>query len=185
MDNNEISRHVQWDEAAFHWLYDEYYKSLVAYAMRFIGIQERGEDIVQEVFVHIYNTRQQFESFLSLRNYLFRSVRNHCLDDLRHRSVVESYNESVVSQGEATTEDDEADSFREEFYRRMFRLIDSMPPRQRSVFVEAMKGKTNKEIADKLGVSIDTVKTQKKRGMKLLRDKLSQSEFVVAVLLFM
>ncbi len=184
MKIEEITRLVQWDEASFHWLYDEYYKSLVAYAMHLTGNQDLGEDIVQEVFVHIYDTRQQFTSFPSLRSYLYNSVRNRCVDDKRHRGVVEVYNKTMASQGEASTEDDEANSYREEFYRRLFRLIDAMPLRQRTVFVEAMNGKSNKEIADALGVSIDTVKTQKKRGLKILREKLNRHEFIF-VLLFM
>lgn len=185
MEINEITRLVQWDETSFHWLYNAYYKSLVAYAMRLIGNQQRGEDIVQEVFVHIYDTRQQFASFPSLRCYLYNSVRNRCVDDKRHRGVVEVYNKTMASQGEASTEDDEANSYREEFYRRLFRLIDAMPLRQRTVFVEAMKGKSNKEIAEALGVSIDTVKSQKKRGLKMLREKMHQQEFMIVLLLML
>ena len=79
-----------------------------------------------------------------------------------------------------TEEDDEA-SFREEFYRRLFKVIDSMPPRQRAVFVAAMEGKSNKEIALELGVSVDTVKTQKKRGMKTLREEMSDGRMAKAL----
>lgn len=175
VDITDISRLVQWDEASFHWLYSEYYKSLVSYAVRIIGDIGRGEDIVQELFVKIYDTRQPFASFQSLRTYLYNSVRNRCVDDLRHRSVVNDFNTVAASQGERTTDDDD-DSYREEFYRRLFRLIDALPPRQRAVFAAAMEGKSNKEIAEELGVSIDTVKTQKKRGMKMLRGKLNRGD---------
>lgn len=179
---SDITRLNLWNEASFHWLYDEYYKSLVGYAMRLLGDMGRAEDIVQELIVSIYDTRRQFASFQALRTYLYNSVRNRCIDVLRHLSVVDGYSKAVASHGEATTEDDD-DSYREEFYRRLFRLIDAMPSRQRDVFVAAMDGMSNKEIAEKLGVSIDTVKTQKKRGMKLLRTNMNAHDVVLLLLL--
>lgn len=169
---NDISRLAEWDEASFHWLYREYYKSLVAYAMRFLDDASHAEDIVEELFVRLYDTRPQFVSFQALRHYLYNCVCHRCIDYIRHRDTVNNVAKEMASGGEAAIEEDEAACFREEFYRRLFKTIDSMPARQRAVFVAAMEGKTNKEIAEELGVSIDTVKTQKKRGMKTLREEM-------------
>lgn len=182
IDITDISRLMEWDETSFHWLYREYYKSLVAHAMRLIGDAPCAEDIVEELFVHIYDTRQTFTSFQALRNYLYSSVYHRCIDNLRHNKTVNLFAQDPTLRGEAMTEeeDDEA-SFREEFYRRLFKVIDSMPPRQRAVFVAAMEGKSNKEIALELGVSVDTVKTQKKRGMKTLREEMSDGRMAKAL----
>lgn len=56
IDITDISRLMEWDETSFHWLYREYYKSLVAHAMRLIGDAPCAEDIVEELFVHTYTT---------------------------------------------------------------------------------------------------------------------------------
>ena len=172
---------MEWDETSFHWLYREYYKSLVAHAMRLIGDAPCAEDIVEEIFVHIYDTRQTFTSFQALRNYLYSSVYHRCIDNLRHNKTVNLFAQDPTLRGEAMTEEDDEASFREEFYRRLFKVIDSMPPRQRAVFVAAMEGKSNKEIALELGVSVDTVKTQKKRGMKTLREEMSDGRMAKAL----
>lgn len=185
IDITDISRLVEWDETSFHWLYREYYKSLVAYAMHFIDDAQGSEDIVEELFVHIYDTRQTFASFQTLRKYLYGSVYHRCIDYLRHSKTVNLFAQGTTPQGEATTEDDDEESFREEFYRRLFKVIDSMPPRQRAVFVAAMEGKSNKEIATELGISIDTVKTQKKRGMKTLRAEMNDGKMGKALSLLL
>ena len=180
-DITDISRLVEWDETSFHWLYREYYKSLVAYGIRFVDNTQCAEDIVEELFVHIYDTRLTFASFHALRNYLYSSVYHRCIDIMRHGKTVDLFVQEATSHGEAMIEDDETSSFREEFYRRLFKSIDSMPSRQRVVFVAAMEGKSNKEIAEELGISIDTVKTQKKRGMKTLREEMKGGKFANAL----
>ena len=103
------------------------------------------------------------------------------IDNLRHNKTVNLFAQDPTLRGEAMTEEDDEASFREEFYRRLFKVIDSMPPRQRAVFVAAMEGKSNKEIALELGVSVDTVKTQKKRGMKTLREEMSDGRMAKAL----
>ncbi len=181
----DISRLVEWDEASFHWLYREYYKSLVAYALRFLDDVSHAEDIVEELFVHLYDSRPAIASFQALRRYLYSSVCHRCIDDIRHRDTINTFAKEMASHGEATMEEDNAASFHEEFYRRLFKIIDSMPARQRAVFVAAMEGKTNKEIAEELGVSIDTVKTQKKRGMKTLREEMNTTDANILLDMFL
>lgn len=180
-DITDISRLVEWDETSFHWLYREYYKSLVAYGIRFVDNTQCAEDIVEELFVHIYDTRQTFTSFRALRNYLYSSVYHRCIDIMRHGKTVDLFAQELTSHGEAMIDDDETASFREEFCRRLFKSIDAMPSRQRAVFVAAMEGKSNKEIAEELGISIDTVKTHKKRGMKTLREEMKGGKFANAL----
>lgn len=185
IDITEISRLVEWDETSFHWLYREYYKSLVAYAMRFLDDVSHAEDIVEDLFVHLYDTRPAIGSFLALRRYLYSSVCHRCIDYIRHRDTINTFAKEMASNGEVTIEEDQVASFREEFYRRLFKVIDSMPTRQRAVFVAAMEGKTNKEIAEELDVSIDTVKTQKKRGIRTLRKELSSANTNIYLDLFL
>ena len=180
-DITDISRLVEWDETSFHWLYREYYKSLVTYAMHLVDDMPCAEDIVEELFVHIYDTRLPFASFQALRNYLYSSVYHRCIDNMRHNKTVNLFAQETARHGEAMIDDDETASFREEFYRRLFKVIDAMPPRQRAVFVAAMDGKSNKEIAEELGISVDTVKTQKKRGMKTLREDMNDGRMASAL----
>lgn len=153
--------------------------------MRFLDDASHAEDIVEELFVHLYDTRPPMASFQALRRYLYSSVCHRCIDQIRHRDTVNNFAREMASNGEATMEEDDAASFREEFYRRLFIVIDSMPARQRAVFAAAMEGKSNKEIADELGISTDTVKTQKKRGMKTLREEMGSTDANILLDLFL
>ncbi len=70
--------------------------------------------------------------------------------------------------------DDTLDIFnKEEIYRQLFAAIDELPPRQKEVFLLCMEGKKNREIAEQLDISAETVKVQKRRAIARLRDKLS------------
>lgn len=153
--------------------------------MRFIDDMPCAEDIVEELFVHIFDTRQTFTSFHALRNYLYGSVYHRCIDNMRHNKAIKLFAQETTSCRDAMIEDEEAACFREEFYRRLFKIIDTMPSRQRAVFVAAMDGKSNKEIAEELGISVDTVKTQKKRGMKTLREEMKDSSMASALKCFL
>ena len=75
--------------------------------------------------------------------------------------------------------EEEDDFFTEEIFRQLFMTIDSLPERCKQVFLLHMEGKKNEEIAAALYVSLETVKTQKKRAMSLLRKKLSPYHFAL------
>lgn len=162
------------DETAFHWLYKQYYKALVGYAIQIVGEKEVAEDVVAELFSGIIERRRTFLSMISLKVYLFNSVRNASLDYLRHKDVEQEYIEKMAGEfceyPSIGSVDDEA--FDEEVYRQLFLIIDTLPDRCREIFLMHMDGKKNAEIADILQLSLETVKTQKRRAMAYLRKKL-------------
>ena len=82
-----------------------------------------------------------------------------------------------------TGEEDEEGFFSEEVYRQLFETIDALPERCREVFLMYMEGRKNEEVATALHVSIETVKTQKKRAMSILRKKLGAYQFLLLQLL--
>ena len=157
MTNNEISIEQinKLDAAAFRLLYKNYYKALVCYAITIVGDSESAEDIVQELFSTIWEKKMFFRSLASFRVYLYNSVRN------------------------ASLEEEEEGFFSEEVYRQLLQTIDALPDRCKEVFLMYMEGKKNEEIATALHVSLETVKTQKKRAMSFLRKKLGSYHFLL------
>ena len=89
------------------------------------------------------------------------------------QKIIESHHEYRVG------DEEEDDFFTEEIFRQLFMTIDSLPERCKQVFLLHMEGKKNEEIAAALYVSLETVKTQKKRAMSLLRKKLSPYHFAL------
>lgn len=187
MGSNEISIEQinKLDVTAFRLLYKSYYKGLVCYAMQIIGTSESAEDIVQELFSTIWAKKMVFQSLVSFKAYLYNSVRNASLDYLKHKNIEGNYLQKMLDAHPAyrTGEEDEEGFFSEEVYRRLFETIDALPERCREVFLMYMEGKKNEEVAQALHVSIETVKTQKKRAMSILRKKLSSYQFLLLQLL--
>ena len=162
--------------SAFKVLYDEYYRALVLYAVNFVGSVHVAEDIVQELFVSIWEKQTVFLSFTSFRTYLYNSVRNASLDYLKHQDVEAKYIESL---SESYREMDDSDRLVEEEVRRLlYKEIDRLSPQMRKIFLMYMEGKKNEEIARALDVSTETVKTQRKRALKLLKSRMGSLYFV-------
>lgn len=189
MDSNEISIEQinKLDVTAFRLLYKGYYRALVCYAMQIIKEAGTAEDIVQELFSVIWEKKVVFRSLSSFKSYLYNSVRNASFDYLKHKDVESTYLQKVIDTHQAykIDEGEEEDFFSEEVYRQLFRTIDELPDRCREVFLMYMEGKKNEEIAAALHVSLETVKTQKKRAMAVLRKKLGSYHFLLLQMLLL
>ena len=188
MTNNEIfEKQVNLQDAdSFRLLYKDYYRALVCYAAQITGEIGASEDIVQELFSTIWEKKVTFQSLHALKAYLYNSARNASLDYLKHKDVENNYlqksieNHPIYNPGE----DNDDDFFGEEIYRQLIQTIQQLPERCKVVFLLHMEGKKNEEIAQALHVSLETVKTQKKRAMSFLRKKLSPSSYLLCSLLF-
>lgn len=165
--------------SAYHQLYDEYYKVLVLYAINFLSSQQAAEDIVQELFATMWEKKMKFLSLPSFRTYLYNSVRNASLNYLKHQNVESLYLEHLANTYREIIEEEEEDTNEEEVYRLLFRAIDKLPTRCREVFLLHMDGKKNEEIATLLGISIETVKTQKKRAIQFIKEQMGTYYFLL------
>ncbi len=172
-----------WSEQEFKSQYVRYYRALVVYVLKAIADENAAQDIVQEVFLNILRLKRTFRDELQLRSYLYASARNKALDYLKHLNVEQTFI-SKVKDGTscyAITASGEEEFFTEEVYRRLFELVDALPPRQRDVFVKLMEGKKLHEIAEEMNVSFETVRTQKARGLSVLRKHMNPEMAVVLI----
>lgn len=163
--------------SAYKILYKEYYKLLVLYSVNFVEHLNIAEDIVQGLFASIWEKQTTFISLSSFRVYLYNSVKNASLDYLKHLNVEKKYIASPEhTLGEVSTEQI---CLEEEIRRLLYKEIDNLPYKMRKIFLLYMRGKKNEEIAAMLNISIETVKTQKKRALKHIKSK-----FVPLIYLF-
>ncbi|KAB6221101.1 sigma-70 family RNA polymerase sigma factor, partial [Bacteroides xylanisolvens] len=102
---------------------------------------------------------------------------NASLNYLKHQNVESLYLERLASTYREITE--EEDTNEEEVYRLLFRAIDKLPTRCREIFLLHMDGKKNEEIATALGISIETVKTQKKRAIQSIKEQMGTCYFLL------
>ena len=175
----------QGDEIAFEKIFHNYYAPLCVFANQFLNDDEKAEEIVQDLFVNIWGKRQYLQIDSSLKNYLFRSVKNQCLNHFQHVKIKEKYAEKVKEDFEQ--EIHEPDFFIETgLKKKIEESIESLPEKRRQIFkLSRDEGLKYKEIAERLDLSIKTVETQMGLALKQLREKLKDyKDYFIGLLIF-
>lgn len=175
---------LQSPELLLEAMHKAYYDRLLYYAWTIIHDKETSRDIVQEAFISYWNQRAHVTlNSVQIRNFLYVNVKNSCLKHLRHDKVVDKY---IHLQDSDPVEEALAlkNMIQAEVLGEIYAAIESLPENCRRIskmgYIDGLK---NQEIADKLDISINTVKTQKKRALQLLRLKLKPESFLTLLIL--
>lgn len=172
-----------WSLDSFHDLFNEYYQSLVVYAFRFVQDEASAEDIVVDVFCYLWEHQPDISTDAVIRTYLYNAVRNNSLKWLRSQHYSTTSIDELENSYPVFSVDNEEMMAKEKTLRLVMKAIDELPERQRKVLLLAIEGYKNKEIAEQLNLSIDTVKTHRKRALSVLRKKLLGVEFMILLAL--
>lgn len=160
-------------EGAYRWLFENYYRKLVVFATKYTEDLEVSRDLVQDLFLSIYDSRQQLSIRTSLRSYLYRAVKNRCLNHLKHLSIGKKYTETIIPEVQARDPGLEEEIDAIEMEARIFETVSGLPARCRQIFnMSRIDGKRNTEIARELNLSVRTVETQISKALRSLRDSL-------------
>ena len=170
------------DKSGLEMLFKEFYRPLVIYAMQFLSRKEDAEDLVQEVFIKLWETNRFLNIDFKLRAYIYQSVRNSCLNWLESKSKIQI--DTIDSIPELTDDAmlDESDwkVYMDEIYQK----IENLPPRTREIFTAIiLENKKYKDVADDMGISVNTVKTSLSRALSNLRTNLSNKANIVLSLI--
>ncbi len=169
-------------EKGFRELFDEFYQSMYHYAKRIIEEEQGADDITQEVFINIWNKRNELEIH-AYAGFLYNSIRLKCMNFLRSKKKRENY-QVQLSESVMTQMNDRLFLVEEEMMREIKNLINSMPDQRRRVFEMHVNGMEQQAIADELGVSINTVKTHKLKARQFLREQLKNSLYILFLIKF-
>jgi RNA polymerase sigma-19 factor, ECF subfamily len=172
------------DEEAFSLLFRQQYQSLCFFAGRYIRDFATAESLVQEVFVKLWDSRQDLHIRVSLRGYLYTSVKNSCLNHIKHERFSHPLESVKARSDDAVTQPDlQLES--QEITAAVQRAIRDLPSKQRETLSLAKyDGLSYQEIAEIQNVSINTVKTQLKRALKALSKSLQYLHIVLLLLRF-
>lgn len=152
-------------------IFKEYYGSLCYFASQFLKNEEAIEDLVQDVFIALLEKKMFFQSEVHLKNFLYLSIRNACLNYIRSSHSKDRYIASLAY--EEQTEDFEESIILTEVHRELAAAVENLPEECRRVFhLCYFQGLDNESAAKELGLSINTVKAQKARGKKILKENL-------------
>jgi len=157
----------------FDKIYVLYYSRMHRFAKEYVLSDEDAENIVQDVFMLLWERKNVLDIQISLVSYIFSLVKNKCLDFLRHQSVVEEYKNDLSLKLTALELLNYTLSSEEDIERIVTDAVNKLPERCRLIFLKSrVEGKKYKEIADELGISVNTVENQMVIALKKLRTEL-------------
>ncbi len=160
------------DHEAFEALFLAYHSELVRFALIHVRSSEVAEDIVQNLFFHIWQGRTEWKPRGSLRAYLFGAVRNESLKILRHERVIDRWRAGFIPRTDTSTPED--DIRYQQLIEAARKAVEGLPERRKLIFkLSRHQEMTYAEIAAVLGLSIKTVENQMVRALEYMRGRLA------------
>ncbi len=155
-------------ERELHGIFKEYYPRLSYFASNILMQNSQVDDVVQDAFIKLWQKREQISGPAAIQSFLYTVVRNSCLNILKHDKVIKRH-EGVFEEN-VDGKDPINTMIEAEVLHRVNDAVNSLPERCRKVIhLSYFEKKRANEIAAELNVSLNTVKTQKRRGLQLLR----------------
>lgn len=167
------------DKVAFYNIYERYSKRLYGFVIRYIKLEVDAEEIVQEVFVKIWEARNSIDVYSSFEYFLFTVAYNATMSLLRKRSSEKKYLDHL----KAIQINDAPDLIDEihfnELTEKVHSLLNELTPRQKEIFqLSREEGLTHDEIAKKLDISVNTVKKHMVNTLAFLRAHIDNSHLI-------
>ena len=169
------------NQGVFELVFNYYYSGLVVYADQIIKNMAVSEDIVQSVFMKLWETREAIE-IRSFRSYFIQCVKNRCIDHLRSQQTKQRLDNRIPDADNLVMDEDLWT--KNELSELLENSIEDLPPRCREIFkMSRYENLKIAEIADQLNISKRTVETQISKALKVLRVKLADYIAILVVLL--
>ena len=172
------------DVEAFRNIFEEYGKRIFIFAKGYVKSNDEAEEVVQEVFIKIWNIRASINTELSFKSFLFKITYNYIRELFLKKCRENSYKHEILS---LTVDFDNHTAERIDYYSLLElveNLIDKLPPRQKEIILLRKKqGLPSKEIAILLDISPRTVEKHLSEALKSLKSKLTE-EHIAGLLFF-
>lgn len=160
------------EESAFRQVFDLYYQLLVTFAFRYIGDLDSSRNVVQDVFVGLFDKRESIVIHTSLKAHLYQSVRNRALNYLKREKMQRDHHYRILEENEGNEAYDEPYGV-EELQSHIGKVVNDLPAQCQKIFLMSrQEGIPNGEIAEQLLISKRTVETQISKALKRIREDL-------------
>jgi RNA polymerase sigma-70 factor (family 1) len=171
------------EEKAIESLFRSHYKRLCNYACTLLHDIDESEEVVQEVFLQLWERKETMEIKISMQSYLFRAVRNSCLNKIKHGKVRQVYSEEVTALAQQQEQASQI-TFQNELQGQIHSAIESLPEQCRLIFkLSRFEELKYAEIAEQLNLSVKTVENQMGKALKIMREKLK--DYLVILIMLM
>lgn len=172
------------NESAFEMIFRSYYQPLCRYAYSFLEDKEEAEEVVQSAFITIWEKRKSMDIQTSLKSYLYRMVRNACLNVIKHEKIKQQHVTHELAVTETTYESVTQKVYATELELKISEAMKTLPEQCRLVFqLSRFEELKYQEIADQLQISVKTVENHMGKALKIMREQLK--EYLPLFLIFM
>jgi RNA polymerase sigma-70 factor (family 1) len=161
-------------EEGLKFFFDEYYAALTWFGKSFIHDEALAQDLASDAFVKLWEKRECLEHSQAVKSYLYQTVKNAAVDALRRKKLALAHQLNARALAENIEQEVYSRELESETYRQLYLALEALPPAAGKVLAMDMDGKSYREIASLLNISIHTVRNQKARAVSLLRQRLAK-----------
>lgn len=168
------------DKFAFTLIFTKYYRDLVHFSIRFTRNSDASEELVQEIFLKIWEDRRSIVLHTSVKSYLLKAVQNKSIDWLRHMRIANKYSFTLLDNPTLSDNETETYVLHSDLETNLLRAMNKIPSEYSEVFrMSRLESFSYSEIAKQLNVSVRTIEVRMARALSLLRKELI--DFLVLV----
>jgi len=181
--NNFLEDFFKGDQQAFNEIFKKHYAGVCHFALRLTGDMQESEDIALSSFTKLFIRHKNFATTASIETFLYVATRNACFDFLRYKNRLSASQKgyTYLNSGEADTNSTQVT---EQVLDIVYRAIKELPPTRKQVFqMLYIQGLKPAAVAEKLGISVTTVKDHKTKALKALRAFLPRDLFILSIIL--
>lgn len=175
------------DELAFDKIFRFYNPALIFFANRLVVNFDQidAQQIVLDIFVKLYENRATFESLNSIKAFLYISTKNSCLKSIEKEKVrLKRFDGYTSNFNESDDNNILSQIVLSEVHRELYQAIELLPEQCRIIMLQLMEGKTAREVAEDLSITVSTVNNQKARAISILKKRLSGAGIALLLLYF-
>lgn len=173
INRNLVLKMKRGDVKAFHEIFVTYSERLFEFSFSYLKDSFTAEEIVQDVFMRIWEIREDIDEDKSFKSFLYQMTVNKVFNYMKHQVVKQKYEKYILNSNYSFGDSPESQLLFSELDNRIGLLLQKIPAQQRNVFkLSRIDGLSNPEIAKQLGLSIRTVENQIYRTTKFLKENL-------------
>jgi len=180
----ELVRRLQaGDVEAFDLIYKKYSGKLYSFGLKYLRSTAEAEELVQSIFLKIWENHKHIDKELSFKSYLFTIAYNDICKLFRKRNYLQKFISDTIAENPQFSFEIEEGIDYQSILERVQQIVDKLPERQKTIFLKSrQEGKSTKEIAEEIGLSPGTIDNYISETLRFIRRRLHNEDF--ALLLF-